>query len=50
MRSTSSADLPDRNRSVAVGPGATALTVMLRLRISFERIAVMISIADLVAA
>ena len=49
-RSISSGDLPFRNRSVAVGPGATALTVMPRPRISFDRIAVIVSIADLVAA
>src|ERR1035437_5385843 len=50
MRSISSGDLPLRNRSVATGHGATALTVMLRPRNSFDRIAVMVSPADLVAA
>ena len=46
-------DLPGLEISgvvVAVGPGATALTVILRPRISFDRIAVMVSTAALVAA
>jgi len=49
-RSISSGVLPLRNNSVATGPGATALTAMLRPRNSFDRIAVMVSTADLVAA
>src|SRR5258707_2897418 len=49
-RSINSGDFPTRNRSVAVGPGATALTEMLRPRSSFDRIAVSISTAALVAA
>ncbi len=35
---------------MAVGPGATALTVILRPRISFDMIAVSVSTAALVAA
>lgn len=46
----SSGDLPLRNRSVAVGPGATELTAMSRLRSSLERIPVMVSTAAFVAA
>src|SRR5216684_9208861 len=46
----SSCDLQRRNRSVAVGPGAIALTVTDRPRSSLERIAVRVSTADLVAA
>jgi len=49
-RSISSWDLPFRKRSVAVGPRATALTVMLRPRSSLARIAVNISTPALVAA
>src|SRR5258707_14786948 len=49
-RSISSGDFPIRNKSVAVGPGATALTVIERPRNSFDRIAVIVSIAALVAA
>src|SRR5690606_26717152 len=49
-RSISSGDLPSRNSAVAVGPGATALTVIERPRSSFERIAVSASTAALVAA
>src|SRR5258708_40360343 len=49
-RSINSGDFPTRNRSAAVGPGATALTALLRPRSSFDRIAVSISTAALVAA
>src|SRR6185312_7036618 len=49
-RSISSGDLPLRNSSVAVGPGATALTVMLRPRSSFASTLVIASTAALVAA
>jgi len=42
--------LPIPQPVLMVGPGASALTVMLRPRISLDRIAVMVSIADLVAA
>ena len=49
-RSISSCGLPSRNSSVAVGPGATALTVMLRPRSSLARTLVIASTAALVAA
>ncbi len=49
-RSISSGDFPSRNRSVAVGPGATAFTVMLRPRSSLLRIAPIVSTAALLAA
>src|ERR1700732_3641668 len=49
-RSTTSCGLPCRNRSVAVGPGATALTVMLRPRSSLARMLVIASTAALVPA
>src|SRR6185437_4862287 len=42
--------LPSRNSAVAVGPGAMALTVMLRPRSSLARIWVMASTPALVAA
>src|SRR3954468_16236077 len=42
--------LPSRNSGVAVGPGATALTVMSRPRSSRARIAVRVSTAALLAA
>ncbi len=45
----SSGDLPFRNRSVAVGPGATAFTLMFRPRISFDRMCVSASTAAFVA-
>jgi hypothetical protein len=44
-----SCDFPVRNRSVAVGPGATALTVMLRPHSSLAKMFVIVSTADLVA-
>jgi hypothetical protein len=50
IRSISSCDFPFRNKSVPVGPGAIALTVIDRPRSSLERTAVSVSTADLVAA
>jgi len=50
MRSMSSCGLPSRNRSVAVGPGAIALTVIDLPRSSLARIAVSVSTAALLAA
>src|SRR4051812_16218353 len=49
-RSTTSWGLQLRNRSVAVGPGATALTVMFLPRSSLTRTPVIASTAALVAA
>src|SRR5262249_33780644 len=46
-RSMASCELLDRNRSAAVGPGATALTVMSRPRSSRARINVIVSTAPL---
>src|SRR5207244_13616014 len=48
--SMTSCGLPSRNRAVAVGPGATALTVMLRPRSSFDSTCVIASTLALVAA
>lgn len=45
-----SAGLPFRNRSVPVGPGATALTVIFFPRSSLAAIAVRVSTAAFVAA
>ncbi|SDQ44614.1 cholesterol oxidase [Quadrisphaera sp. DSM 44207] len=50
MRSTVASSLPSRNSGVAVGPGATALTVTSRPRISLARTSVIASTAPLVAA
>src|SRR5258706_13604472 len=49
-RSMTSGDLPLRKSAVAVGPGATALTVMPLPRNSLARMLVIVSMAALVAA
>src|SRR5258705_12532784 len=50
VRSTTSSDFPRKKRSVAMGPGATALTLICFPRSSRARIAVRVSTAALAAA